>query len=72
MDNETIGVVLIVILILVILLVLIIHIKHPKYPPQPQPPQPQMSGGCSGTRYGCCPNGILAKHNNHGSNCIFH
>jgi hypothetical protein len=26
-------------------------------------------GGCSGTQYGCCPNGVTAKSNNLGTNC---
>lgn len=26
-------------------------------------------GGCSGTRYGCCPDGYTAKNDHRGSNC---
>ena len=26
-------------------------------------------GGCSGTRYGCCPNGVTARRNLAGTNC---
>ena len=26
-------------------------------------------GGCAGTRYGCCPNGITAKIDANGTNC---
>ena len=26
-------------------------------------------GGCSGTRFGCCPNGVTSKINYIGSNC---
>jgi hypothetical protein len=26
-------------------------------------------GGCSGTRYGCCPNGVTARVNPLGTNC---
>ena len=26
-------------------------------------------GGCSGTRYGCCPNGVTARRNLAGINC---
>ena len=29
-------------------------------------------GGCSGTRYGCCPNSDVPKVNRHGSNCPNH
>jgi hypothetical protein len=40
-------------------------------PPRPLPPQPPTPiGGCSGTRYGCCPNNITAKINTQGSNCL--
>jgi hypothetical protein len=28
-----------------------------------------MKGGCSGTRYGCCPNGTTAKADAYGTNC---
>jgi hypothetical protein len=27
-------------------------------------------GGCTGTRYGCCPNTNIAKQNIIGSNCL--
>lgn len=26
-------------------------------------------GGCAGTRYGCCPNGVTARINPVGTNC---
>ena len=26
-------------------------------------------GGCAGTRYGCCPNGVTARRNFAGTNC---
>ena len=29
-------------------------------------------GGCSGTRYGCCPNSDVSKVDRHGSNCPHH
>jgi len=29
-------------------------------------------GGCSGTRYGCCPNSDVSKVDRHGSNCPNH
>jgi hypothetical protein len=32
---------------------------------QPTP----MVGGCAGTRWGCCPDGVTAKHNQFGTNC---
>ena len=71
MDNEIIIILLIVILILIILLFLITNMKY--NPPQPQPqPQLQPYGGCTGTIYGCCPGGIIAKHDFVGSNCLYH
>lgn len=30
---------------------------------------PPLIGGCEGTRYGCCPDGITAKFDEEGSNC---
>jgi len=39
------------------------------YPPGPGPLPPKPIGGCSGTRYGCCPNSIEAKIDTIGSNC---
>jgi hypothetical protein len=38
---------------------IIVKSNHPVHP----------IGGCSGTQYGCCPNGITAKANYLGSNC---
>lgn len=29
-------------------------------------------GGCSGTRYGCCPNSKVSKTDKHGTNCHSH
>jgi hypothetical protein len=29
-------------------------------------------GGCSGTRYGCCPNSNVSKVNHNGTNCHNH
>jgi len=38
--------------------------------PPPPPPPVKPIGGCSGTRYGCCPNNITAKVDSQGSNCL--
>jgi hypothetical protein len=35
----------------------------------PVPMRVNRIGGCSGTRYGCCPNGVTPKSNYIGSNC---
>ena len=32
-------------------------------------PKKQKIGGCAGTRYGCCPNGVTPKMDEQGSNC---
>jgi hypothetical protein len=41
-------------------------------PPNPITPYvpPNPIGGCSGTRYGCCPNNVTPKYNEQGTNCI--
>jgi hypothetical protein len=47
-------------------------LPHPVHP-LPPPPHPiyKPVGGCSGTRYGCCPDNITPKVDEHGSNCVF-
>lgn len=70
MDNENIGFILILLFLLVLIIILILSIVNPRYPPSPPPqPQPQVYGGCGGTRFGCCPNSTLARHDSVGSNC---
>jgi hypothetical protein len=59
MDNITIIIILISILFLFIILNHVSIIK---------PVNPV--GGCSGTIYGCCPNGITPKMNALGTNCL--
>jgi hypothetical protein len=39
-----------------------------RHKPRPRPYNPQDVGGCAGTEFGCCPDGITAS-NEHGSNC---
>lgn len=43
---------------------------RPRHRPLPPTPYHVPIGGCSGTRYGCCPNNVTAKINEVGSNCI--
>ncbi len=38
-------------------------------PPGPGPAPPKPIGGCTGTRYGCCPNNQTSKINPQGTNC---
>lgn len=47
-------------------------IPRPSPSPSPIPrpsPIPKPIGGCAGTQYGCCINGVTAKMNQQGSNC---
>ena len=59
--------IIIIILLLVIIIYFIIRLQNPNKPPTPVIITP--SGGCAGTRYGCCPNSTIAKHDYIGSNC---
>jgi len=79
MDTNKILIVILVIILLFMLLgthITIIH-NEPGPPPAPSPvpvpvPVPVLKpviGGCAGTRYGCCPNGITARANPAGTNC---
>jgi hypothetical protein len=52
-------------IILFIIVCAVIFILHQKKQDEDNKP----IGGCAGTRYGCCPNGITPKKNNYGSNC---
>ena len=40
--------------------------------PGPSPPPKKPIGGCSGTRYGCCPDNSRPKFDQTGSNCLIH
>lgn len=40
-----------------------IVVRNPNYD------EKKVVGGCAGTQYGCCPNGVTAKANYVGSNC---
>jgi hypothetical protein len=42
----------------------------PPPPPGPGPTPPKPIGGCSGTRYGCCPDNSTPKIDEKGNNCI--
>lgn len=67
--------IIILLLIIVILMILfLIYTKYKKdytYKPIIKPyPQPQhLIGGCQGTHYQCCDDGITPKYDAQGSNC---
>ena len=42
--------------------------KNGAQPPHPQP-HPPLIGGCAGTQYGCCSDGVTSKADYQGSNC---
>jgi hypothetical protein len=46
-----------------------VHVIHQDYIPPSPNPSPSVMGGCKGTRYGCCPNGITPRYDPQGSNC---
>jgi len=61
---------LIFILLIILLRTYVIVINPVPVPvPVPVPAHVNKIGGCAGTRYGCCPNGITARQNLIGSNC---
>ena len=71
MDNNKILIIFLVAVILIILfrtnITVIKPIPNPV--PYPVPVVVKPIGGCAGTRYGCCPNGITARMNPAGTNC---
>jgi hypothetical protein len=67
-----------IILLLLVILYTLFHSVFIVFKPVPKPvpvpvpvpvPTQHLIGGCAGTRYGCCPNGVTAKLNAIGSNC---
>jgi hypothetical protein len=68
MDTNTILIVFLIILILVMLFKTRVTIID-NQPIQPVPIPVKPIGGCAGTRYGCCPNGVTARMNPAGTNC---
>ena len=56
------------IIVLGIILLALIILNNITVVPSPSPSPPV--GGCAGTQYGCCPDGITAKMNAYGTNCL--
>jgi hypothetical protein len=74
MDTNKILIILLIVILLIMLFqshVTIIHTSPPgpKPTPVPVPIVVKPIGGCAGTRYGCCPNGVTARMNPAGTNC---
>ena len=77
--NNIVGPVLITLLIVIVIVFIVIslnqrnviiykHRPHRRYI-RVRTHKPRIIGGCAGTRYGCCPDGVMAKVNRRGSNC---
>jgi len=69
MDNNKILIIFLVAVILIILFRTHVTVIKPIPTPVPYPVVVKPIGGCAGTRYGCCPNGITARMNPAGTNC---
>jgi len=57
------------IFLIIILVVMLINTHVTIIKPQPVPIPVKPIGGCAGTRYGCCPNGVTPRINPIGTNC---
>lgn len=72
MDTNTILMIFLIVLLLIMLFKTRITVVDTQTVPVPVPvPAPVIKpiGGCAGTRYGCCPNGVTARMNPAGTNC---
>ena len=72
MDTTKLLIFLVIFILLIMFLrahVTIINTNPVKPVPVPVPAPVNKIGGCAGTRYGCCPNGITARQNAIGTNC---
>lgn len=77
-NMDTTNIILIVILVSILLIMIFkTHVTvvqtnpvQPVIVPKPVPvPYVKPIGGCAGTRYGCCPNGVTARVDPAGTNC---
>ena len=72
MDTKNIVIFFLIFILLIIFLrthVTVINTNPVQPVPVPVPAPVNKIGGCAGTRYGCCPNGITARQNAIGTNC---
>jgi hypothetical protein len=72
MDTKNIVIFFLIFVLLIIFLrthVTVINTNPVQPVPVPVPAPVNKIGGCAGTRYGCCPNGITARQNAIGTNC---
>lgn len=72
MDTTKLLIFLVIFILLIMFLrthVTIINTNPVNPVPVPVPAPVNKIGGCAGTRYGCCPNGITARQNAIGTNC---
>ncbi len=72
MDTKNIVIFFLIFVLLIIFLrthVTVINTNPVQPVPVPVPASVNKIGGCAGTRYGCCPNGITARQNAIGTNC---
>lgn len=49
-----------------LIILIIVELTKPSYYPVPYPPR---IGGCAGTRWGCCADGVTPKSDPLGTNC---
>ena len=69
LDSRSGALIMIAVLFFSFLVFYMLNNKNPPVPgPNPIVIVPHI-GGCSGTRYGCCPNKITPKNNEYGTNC---
>jgi hypothetical protein len=69
MDTNTILMIFLIILLLIMLFKTRVTVIDTQTVPVPVPVPIKPIGGCAGTRYGCCPNGVTARMNPAGTNC---
>ena len=73
MDTNKILIILLIVILVIMLFQSHITIIHPTPTPVPVPVVKPIVvkpiGGCAGTQYGCCPNGVTARMNPAGTNC---